>query len=345
MKKQITNISPSDKVLNSLTGYVAADKKTLISAIHNFRDNNVDSAECEKLGKKLYEILLENGLNESDIINPLRLWGKLDGFVYGDKPETAIEILEVLDAIEFYQKHDPNGNPAFYVNNEVEAKILVNNYRNPKIKNISWMQSARPIYLNALTNISLAIGNIKEAKYYNQKALELNPFQFEANLLAVRIEKKGKARKIKEGLLKCWKFTYNRPQLAEFFRELSEFYKEKNDLTTAYAVLAMRLAVDDYEIALQDLNDLKHEIEKMVVSPHFVPSLDECFKILEKENIKYNIPAENFGILLDLYEEYYKKDKSNKILEGLKEIILDFAKDPEILTKIHQKHKKNKKGE
>ena len=38
-------------------------------------------AKAEKLGKKLYEILLENGLNESDIINPLRLWGKLDGFV------------------------------------------------------------------------------------------------------------------------------------------------------------------------------------------------------------------------------------------------------------------------
>lgn len=343
MKKQKEiSVSPAEKVLASLTGYVASDKKLLISSIHSFRENNVSAEESAKLGVKLYSILLENGLNESDVINPTRLLGKIDGFVYSGKEETAIEILEVLDAIEYYQKYDAKGQQIYYVTNEIEAQILAQNI-NTKTGNIVWRASLRPTYLNILTNIYLSQNNIKEAQRVNKTALTINPCSFDANLVLAVIYQKISPKKFKDQIVSTWKYAYSKEDMAEWLSLLAEYYEEKKDLTTAYAMTNMKLLYEDEELVNNELAYLENEITKTIISPYKVPTPSEVLNIFEKERLEHAIPVENFKILCDLYVEKIIEDAEPDVLNTFKNGILDFADSKEIIKELQDKAKKMKK--
>ncbi|MDD2227627.1 MAG: hypothetical protein PHH71_03525, partial [Clostridia bacterium] len=76
MKKRVRNERESEKVISKLTNQENSDKKLLIFSIHKLRDRVGYDEDIAILGRRLYQILLENGLNESEKINPARLISK-----------------------------------------------------------------------------------------------------------------------------------------------------------------------------------------------------------------------------------------------------------------------------
>ena len=154
MKKQaLPEKNPAETVLEKMSGYFEIDRKLLLGAIKDFRKKNVHTNYCQTLGIELYKLLLENGLNESDVINIDRLIDKLDGFLYNNQTQTALDVLEVIDAVQPFQKIDPNGNKVYCFENQVEAKIF--QIDGIITKDISWLESARPNLLARKAKILL----------------------------------------------------------------------------------------------------------------------------------------------------------------------------------------------
>lgn len=119
-------VKESDKIIAKLTGQEHSDKELLISSIHRLRNRKGFDNDIKVLGKQLYKILLENGLNESEVINASRLLSKIDGFIYQKKYDIALDILEVLDSMEFGALIDEKGERVYYLNNLIEAAFFGN---------------------------------------------------------------------------------------------------------------------------------------------------------------------------------------------------------------------------
>lgn len=345
MKKiEADNLSEAEKVIKSLTGQVGVDKKTIISAIASFRQKNIASEESIKLGHKLFQILLENGLNESDVINPQRLLNKIDGFLYEGKIDTAIEILEVLDGIEYYQKFNEKGKKVYYVSNEIEAEILAEKLLNAKNGDLSYTTSARPIFNNYKASIFLDAGKFKEAKSAIDVVLDMNPVNFDANMLNALLIRDKNLKKFKQLLFTCWNYAYTKNQLISFYKNLSYYYEKTRDLTLSAAVLCAIKTYEDADFIENDLKRLQVEMNKTAISPYQIPDADQIIRLLKKENIAFAIPSNNFAILCYLYEKHFIDDDEPELLNILKNNILDFANESNIIEELEKRAKEMKKN-
>ena len=86
----------AEAILNKLTGGTVTDKAYLVDMITKYGRREKDKEEVKKLGQKLYQILLDNGLNEKPEIDKDRLLEKADNYIYADRNKDAIEILRCL---------------------------------------------------------------------------------------------------------------------------------------------------------------------------------------------------------------------------------------------------------
>lgn len=343
-KTEQQSLGEAEKVIKSLTGQVGVDKKTIINAVASFRQKNIEPQESIILGHKLFQILLENGLNESDVINPDRLLGKVDGFIYEGKVDTAIEILEVLDAIEYYQKFNSKGQRIYYVTNEIEAEILGDKILNDKIQNLAYTTSARPIFNNYKASIFLEMKKLKEAKNAINIVLDMNPINFDAHMLNALLVRETNLKKFKQLLFESWKCAYTKEQLITFYKNLAYYYEKVRDLPTAYGVLSAIKVFGDKEIVENELTRLQVEMNKTAVSPYQIPDADQIMRLMKKENIAFTIPSANFALMCYLYESHFANDDEMELREILKKNIVDFADNKNIIEELEHRAKDMKKN-
>lgn len=339
MKKQaLPEKNETEKVLEKLSGHFQIDRKILLSAIKDFRRKNAPSVHCQNLGIQLYKLLLENGLNESDVINVDRLLDKIDGFLYNSQIDMALDVLTVIDAVQPFQKTDPNGNRVYCFENNIEAEIF-------KIdgiitKDISWIESARPNLLARKAKILIDNNKVGDALDVLAELLEVNPVNFEAHILKAQCYREKNPKKFKEYILGAYKYAFSPSHFVQMFVNLYNYYADKEDWVTAYAVLS---AVKVYEVnddLLQDLENLKEKMTRTVVTPFKVPTPEQIMMILEREGIQIHIKDENYYILIDLYEKLFMSQENKAFMKEIAEYIQGFAGQEDILKIIEKRLKK-----
>lgn len=340
MKKQaLPEKNPAEKVLEKLSGHFEIDRKLLISSIKDFRKRNVHTQYCQVLGVELYKLLLENGLNESDVINVDRLIDKIDGFLYNNQIETALDVLEVIDAVQPFQKIDPNGNKVYCFENQIEANIF--EIDGIITKDISWIESARPNLLARKAKILLDNNKTFDALDVVADLLEINPVSFEGHILKAQCYREKNPKRFKEYLQMAYRYAYKPTHFVQMFVNFYNYYADKEDWVTAYAVLS---AVKVYEVnddLLGDLERLKEKMTRTVVTPFKVPTPEQIMVILEREKIEIHIKDQNYRILIDLYEQLFMSQDNKVFMKEIAEYIQGFAGQEDIL-KIIEKRLKSK---
>ncbi|MDD2445361.1 MAG: hypothetical protein PHX09_00925 [Clostridia bacterium] len=336
MKKNA--VKESDKIIAKLTGQENSDKELLISSIRKLRDRKGFDDDIKVLGKQLYKILLENGLNESEVINASRLLGKIDGFIYQKKYDIAQDILEVLDSLEFCPLTDEKGQRIFYLNNLIEAAILWQFILIPSPKELGWTISSRNTYLILKAQILLEKGKLKEAEAVANYILKLNPVSFDAYIILAEIYKNTSAIKFKRYLFKAYDICYTTADLKKFLKELSYYYETKKDYTTAYAVLYIISFYDDISLIKSSLNRLIVEINKKATSQFSEPSINEIIQICQKEKVSYYIKEDIFKLVCNTYFDVLVNDYDNTYLvNACKVIVEDISRNtPDLSKKIEK---------
>ena len=338
MKNTQTNLSPSEKILKKLSGHFESDKKILIEGIHSLRANNAPSAECKILGIALYKLLLDNGLNESDVINTSRLLEKVDGFLYNNQIETALAILEVLDAIQPFKKTDEDGYRVYCFNNEIEAKIFEAD--GVITKTITWLPSLRPTLLAQKAKIYLENNQPRLAESAINELLEINPVSFTAHILQANLHKQKNPKKFRQLVMRAWEYAYTPDHFVQFFVNLYTYYVAKEDLVTAYAVLSAVKIYENTDELLAELDSIRQKMGRTVVTPFKVPTAEQIMVILQREGIDVQISTRNYGILINLYEQHFLAQDDKDFMKEIATYIQGFAGQEDII-KIIQKKLKN----
>ncbi|MDD3397590.1 MAG: hypothetical protein PHR96_03520 [Clostridia bacterium] len=333
-------------ILSKLTGHENMDKKLLISSIQNLRSKKNRDEDIIKLGRKLYEILLENGLNESEIINPIRLLDKVDGMIYQKQYEQALELIEVLDSTEPCPPVDEKGEKIYYLSNFFEASILWQLVLNPITEKLNWAISPRNTYLKIKAQIMLSLENFKESEKIANEILKFNPVSFDANIILADIYKKANAEKFKKYLFKAYNVCYNTGDLKIFLHKLSAYYEMKKDFVTAYAVLYVISFFDNITLVEKELDRLIIEINKNRIDKFTPLTVEEINRIMTREKIPFYIKSEIFKLICEMYYDILVEDYNNEPLVGLcKSVLKDISRNSPNLVKDIEKLAKKAKNE
>ena len=295
-------LSEGQKIVKGLTGQVGVDKETLISSIHRLRKNGAPMGDVALLGLALYKILIENGLNESDVVNPDRLLSKVDAFVYEGKFEKALEILEVLDALELYEAPANLEDKVYYVATVIEADIIFHEEFKTK-KEEAYILSRRPHYLNLKTDIYMQMGRKQDAERAIAETLELNPCNFDALLLKARLLKDKSLEKFKKAIFDTYETIYTKQQMIAFYFNLAEYYEKKKDFYGAYLTLLQIRQYEDESLISADLARLETEMNKTALSRFVKPTKDEIKTFCQNEKIPTTLPDKNLIILAVRYKD------------------------------------------
>ena len=185
------------KIFDNLTGGVVTDKSYLVDMITKYGRREKDSEEVKKLGEKLYQILLDNGLNEKQEIDKDRLLDKADNYIYGERYKDAIELLKILESLEDWTLYK-NKYPMYYFNNEIEVKKF--SYLNPNL-NFMWKPSIKNEILSLLAYAEIELKELKKAKDTLEFFRKINPVNINLFMLEAKLEKFKNLGKYKDKLL------------------------------------------------------------------------------------------------------------------------------------------------
>lgn len=342
MKK--TFESESDKIIGKLTGIEGTDSKLLISAIQRLRSKKDFDEDIKKLGRKLYEILLENGLNESEIINPLRLLDKVDGLLYQKQYDRALNLVEVLDSTEPCPQFDENGEKIYYLNNLFEAGILWKLHLSQTTEKIIWTPSPRNVYLKTKAEILFSLDKLKESEKIANEILKFNPVSFDANIILAKIYKKNNPEKFKKFLFDAYNVCYNIGDLKIFLKEMSAYYETKKDFVSAYAIMKSITLFDRASLVSRELERLAIEINKNRVDRFTGLKIDEVNRIMIREKVPFYIKDEIFQLICETYYDILlEEEKNDKLVQLCKSVVKDISRNsPELVKEIEKLAKKAK---
>lgn len=342
MKKEKQEFEVAQKIINGLTGQVGVDKEYLINNIHKLRDKKGNTApDIVILGTQLYSILIENGLNESDIINTDRLLDKVNAFVYEEKFEQAIELLEVLDSLEEYRKYDDKGQKIYNFSNEIESKIMSDNF-NIKYP-FKYLLSRHSYFLIEKAKIFALENKNDKALSLIKEVLTFNPVYFDAYLLKAKIEKQSKLEKFKKTLDEMYKYIFIPQQMINYLYNLSLYFKEKENYYASICILLTILNYEDFSYIEKDLKQIVKEANKTSIKEFEIPTEDEARRFLQRENILASIPEKNIDLINLTYYNELKKEKPNEsFLEYCKNILTTLTKSKDTAEIIENLAKKEK---
>ena len=345
-KKQI--ISEYEKVMSSLTGGFRTDKELIINAINSLRYKGDYNVDISKLGQHLYKILLDNGLNESDIINFERLTNKIDVYLYEKQYQQAIEIIEVLDSQLFFLQKDGNNEKIYFLRNPIELAILSLEILKKDQNEINFFISQHSQLLVLKAHLYFLQKNYKEAEILLNQILSMNPVCFEAYLELANVyfenKSKNKFDKIRKYLEDAYNVCYQPQNLVDYLLVMSKLYEEKKDYLTAYACLTC-VGLFENPLAIQsNFNHLKIEINKSQTTNFNGLTMDEAKRILNREKIPYLIKDNIISIVLEAYKTILVYDFNNiPLINMCKEIIENLVvKSPDVLKEIENIAKKER---
>ena len=314
----------AEAILNKLTGGTVTDKAYLVDMITKYGRREKDKEEVKKLGQKLYQILLDNGLNEKPEIDKDRLLEKADNYIYADRNKDAIEILKVLESQEDWElKKDKY--PIYYFNNEIEVKKF--SYLNPNL-DFLWKPSIKNEILTLLSHAEIKLKLYKEARETLGFFRKINPVNINLFMLEAKLEKEKNLEKFKNILFDAFNYAYTQGQFANIYSELSYYYEKKSEYEIAYCLLRAATSFSDsleIEIAEKKLHekfkDLGLKLPKLTG--------EEVGNKLTAINIPIMITEEMFTAVSEGYTSYLESGYANP--EGkdyFRAVLLSVTNDP-----------------
>ncbi len=294
------------KIFDKLTGGTVTDKAYLVDMITKYGRSEKDSEEVKKLGLKLYQILLDGGLNEKQEINKDRLLEKADNYIYAERYKDAIEVLKVLESLEDW-KLVKDKFPIYYFNNEIEVKKF--SYLNPNLDFI-WKPSIKNEILTLLANAEINLKKIKEAKETLNFYKKINPVSLSSFMIEAKLEKEKNLEKFKNILLDAFNYAYTQTQFANIYKELSYYYEKKSEYEVSYCLLRAAVSFSDsleIEIAQKKL------FEKFKDLGIKLPTMtgEEVGQKLLSLNIPIKITEDMFTALCEGYVSYLESGYAN----------------------------------
>lgn len=334
--KTIEKLSESEKVIKSLSGQVGVDKRTLINAIAKLRNSKIDfNADIKILGRKLYEILTDNGLNESDIINIERLMDKVEGFVYQGQHEKALEILEVLDSQQTFVPFNEKGERIYCITNFLEAYFIKSEI-GTITKNVDFQLSARTIILTKKFQILFESGKEKDAQAVLNQILLINPADFNANLYKA-IFFQGNLIKFKTQILKSYDFAFCKQHIIEIYKNLAVYYELNKEYVNAYYMLNAICLFDDISLVENDLARLEVEINKTSYGKFKTPTPDQMIRFINKEKIPLTVKESTFNVICDGYVKLLNQGENEDSAEFCRNLIIELTgNDTELLKTLEK---------
>ena len=221
------------RIFDGLTGGIVTDKAYLVDMITKYGRKEKDKEEVKKLGEKLYQILLDNGLNEKPEMDKDRLLDKADNYIYGDRFKDAIEVLKVLESQEDWALYKDKY-PLYYFNNEIEVKKFT--YLTPNL-DFMWKPSIKNEILTLLAYAEIELGKAKEAKQTLEFFRKINPVSINLIMLEAKFEKERNLERFKAKLFEAFKYAYTKEQFANIYKELSYYYEQKSEYEICYCLL------------------------------------------------------------------------------------------------------------
>lgn len=298
------------KIFDNLTGGVVTDKSYLVDMITKYGRREKDSEEVKKLGEKLYQILLDNGLNEKQEIDKDRLLDKADNYIYGERYKDAIELLKILESLEDWTLYK-NKYPMYYFNNEIEVKKF--SYLNPNL-NFMWKPSIKNEILSLLAYAEIELKELKKAKDTLDFFRKINPVNINLFMLEAKLEKFKNLEKYKDKLFDAFNYAYTKEQFANIYKELSYYYEQKSEYEICYCLLRAATSFSDsLEIEKAEKN-LRAKFKELGMKAPDNLTGEEVGNKLLSLNIPIKITEEMFTALSEGYTAYLESGYAN--IEG-----------------------------
>jgi len=328
----------AEKILSKLSGGQLTDRAYLVEMITKYGRSEKDNEEVKKLGKKLYSILIENGLNEKEEIDSLRLLKKADNYLYGDRTKEAIELLKVLESQENWKFYEDK-TPIYYFNNDIEAKRFEQTFN----KEFLWAPSIKNEILTLLVSAYIEAGNMKEAESTFAFLKKINPVSFAGFQLEARLLKEKNIDKEEEVLKTAFKYGYTINQFAELYSELAYIKEKKDDLASAYALM---IVAKDYSDALSIEKHYSRVVELFNSAGVKLPELEfqEAANKVDAMGYPLVIDENMFNALCQGFISYLKNGNvSNEGKELYKTIISSITGDDELYNQLQKIAEENDK--
>ena len=299
----------AEKILGELTGGLVTDKAFLVDMITKYGRNEKNYEEVKKLGQKLYELLIDSGLNEKKEINKYRLLEKAENYLYGEKIKEAYEILKVLESQEkFILSKDETS--VYYFSNHIEARKFAE--QNPEI-DFYWFPSIYIPIIILMAKAEIELGKIKEATKTISFLRKINPVSLDLLLLEARLEKEKNLEKFKTILESAFNYAFLKTHFASIYKEIAYYFEIKNDLKNSYLLLTLS---HFYSNDIETVKALKRVKNKISASGEKPPSENESEIAKQIETLGYPLmlSEEMFLNVCGGYVDYLKSD--NVTLEG-----------------------------
>ena len=185
-------------------------------------------------------------------------------------------------------------------NNNVEFVLYCNNNRGmEKTFNVHYKINLAFTYLG---NIEFELGNYDKAIENLNKAIQWNPYDFQAIMeLAEAYKAKKDLKKYYSITLDSINFIYREKDLARYYRNLGYYFIENKEWDLAKAVYL-------YSLRFENSNNVYQEIQYIVQSTgdDKLPEKENLSDILRENRIDTYILKDNLRIVDDLYEQTEK---------------------------------------
>lgn len=188
-------------------------------------------------------------------------------------------------------------------NNNIEFVLYCNNNRNmEKTFNVNYEIHQAYTYLG---NMEFEQGDYDKAIDYLNKAIQWNPYSFQATM------ELAEAYKVKKELKKYYSITldsiniiYREKDLARYYRNLGYYFIENKEWDLAKAVYL-------YSLRFENSNNVYQEIQYIVQSTgnDKLPEKEALPEILRENRIDTYILKENLRIIDELYEQALKEQQ------------------------------------
>lgn len=314
-----------EKIIAEVRGNLTDDKdkniKYLKEMCEKYKNHTMANELIKEFGRMIFANTSEekqaelNNAIAKDIISHFEK-GE-DYMRKGDFKNAKIELEQFVKTSEIFQ--EDRVSVALSPRNPIEFVMCCNYIKDKKVRDMGMDYSTG--YLR-LGSIAIEENNIDKAISYLNKSIELNPYNGTARFeLIDALKRKGNLKIIKEEIDKAYHFIYLPSDFGRYYRDLGYYYIEKGDYRLAKYLYVYSIQFDntkkDYVI-----NELQYIFQRS--GDNKVPSVEEAYKYLEKENIPVFFDKDCVGIVLSLHKKIKEDGQENSPVGQLISGIADF---------------------
>lgn len=323
--------SDYEKIITEIRANLTDDKEKNIKYIkemcEKYKNHEMANEIIKELGRMLFENTSDDlqeklgNIIDKDITSHFEK-GE-DYMRKGDLKKAKKELEEFVKTSEIFQQDRVS--VAYSPRNPIEYVLCCELNKDIKVRNMGIDYSTG--YLR-LGSIAIEDNNIDKSIEYLNKAIKFNPYNGTARFeLIDALKRKGNLEEIKKEIDKTYKYIYIPNDLGRYYRDLGYYYIEKGNYKLAKNAYIYSIQFDDSKKDYV-INELQYIFQKS--GDDKVPSVEDAYKCLAKENIPIFFFENNVGIILSLHKRVQEDKQENspvgKLIGSIANYYLEYIK-------------------